>query len=511
MGRLLDFDNWSLVEGDSATVLSGFTENSFDACVTDPPYELGFMGKKWDASGIAFSADFWRAVLRVLKPGAQLLAFGGTRTYHRMTCAIEDAGFEIRDSLHWIYGTGFPKSKTANSGMPEGQGTALKPGHEPVVLARKPLIGTLENNIAAHGTGGLQIDACRIGTDIVGGGGFGSSWSEGSGLSKGYEARPVSGRWPANVLLDEGAAAELDAQSGESASKRAPRGAGMGFHGANGTDTVGRGHDDSGASRFFFVVKGDLCRECANGAEPPSMAEPRPEGGSVPSLAKANLSFDTNTRPASTSETPIASKPRSANDTPAIQSSESGCSPESQPVKHSPSNCRACGVALNALTATMTTMTSRSKSSASAVGATSESTSPSAEPGEKDLESARFRYVAKPSRKERDQGCDHLPPKSGGEATDREDDSIGTQNPRAGAGRTGGARNYHPTVKPVELMRYLVRLVTPTGGTVLDPFTGSGTTGIAARLEGRLFIGIEREPEYFDIAHARIAAANSKK
>ena len=364
--------DWALIQADCLRALAVFPENRFDSCVTDPPYELGFMGKKWDASGIAFSVDLWRAVLRVLKPGAHLLAFGGTRTAHRMACAIEDAGFEIRDDLHWFYGTGFPKSKTAASGMPEGQGTALKPAHEPVYLARKPLVGTLEKNIAAFGTGGLQIDACRIGTDIVGGGGaFGSSWKEGSGLSKGYEARPVSGRWPANVLLDEHAAAELDAQSGETKSttgqKNAKRSNSVATGKPNQDDRV-VGHSDSGgASRFF--------------------------------------------------------------------------------------------------------------------------------------------YVAKPSRKERDAGCDHIPARSGGEATDREDESAGVQNPRAGAGRTGGARNFHPTVKPVELMRYLVRLVTPVDGTVLDPFCGSGTTGIAARLEARGFLGIEREPDYFTIAEARIRGA----
>lgn len=376
--RVFNRDRVSLIEADCLQALRKFREHRFDSVVTDPPYELGFMGKRWDASGIAFSVDLWREVLRVLKPGGHLLAFGGTRTYHRMTCAIEDAGFEVRDSLHWIYGTGFPKS--VNLG--EGRGSALKPGHEPVVLARKPLEGTLETNVEKWGTGGLNIDGCRIGDGVVGwGGGRGVSdagtWNGATcGLQSG-KARPAVGRWPANVLFDEDAAAELDKQSGTlksgawSGKRRAAKFKNTygEFHGTSEGETP-RGPSEGGASRFF--------------------------------------------------------------------------------------------------------------------------------------------YVAKPSRSERDRGCEHLPPRTGGEATDREDDSAGVNNPRAGAGRTGGARNFHPTVKPVQLMRYLVRLVTPVGGTVLDPFTGSGTTGIAARLEQRGFVGIEREPSYFDIAQARINHAGGE-
>lgn len=347
--------------------LRKFADNRFDSIVTDPPYELGFMGKKWDASGIAYSVELWREVLRVLKPGGHLLAFGGTRTYHRMACAIEDAGFEVRDSLHWMYGTGFPKS--LNIG--EGRGTALKPAHEPIVLARKPLIGTVAANVQAHGTGALNIDGCRISasdaqtTGRKNSGGKGNGGVYGDSVTYDSEAH-TAGRWPANVILDPDAAAELDAQSG------------------------------------FSTSPGKVTRG-GNRAQEFGMA--RQENVPCPS--------------------------------------DSG-------------------------------------------GA------------------SRFFYVAKPSRKERDLGCESLTPKSGGEATDREDGSKGTENPRAGAGRTGGARNHHPTVKPVDLMRYLVRLVTPPGGTVLDPFTGSGTTGLAARLEGFSFVGIEREPEYAEIARLRI-------
>jgi hypothetical protein len=164
--------------GNCKEILATLEADSVDSVVTDPPYELAFMGKKWDASGIAYDVSMWAECLRVLKPGGHLLAFGGTRTYHRMTCAIEDAGFEIRDSIHWIYGSGFPKSldvsktidKTgiqlitapataAAAAKWEGWGTALKPAHEPVVVARKPLAGTVAANVLEHGTGALNIDA----------------------------------------------------------------------------------------------------------------------------------------------------------------------------------------------------------------------------------------------------------------------------------------------------------------------------------------------------------------
>lgn len=374
------FGSASLIHGECVSVLARFNANRFDACVTDPPYELGFMGKTWDGSGIAFSVEFWREVLRVLKPGAHLVAFGGTRTYHRMTCAIEDAGFEIRDSLHWFYGTGFPKSLNVG----EGRGTALKPGHEPIVLARKPLEGTVAGNLATWGTGALNVDACRIaapdGVPQFVKRAESSVNALGNGLNGSNRTGETStaGRWPANVLLDEGAAAELDEQT----SRLKPGGAiGVNTAAAAAADTTRLIYSSHLAPRGEWVPYGD-------------------SGGA-----------------------------------------------------------------------------------------------------------SRFFYVAKPSRAERDLGCDHLPVKSGGEATDREDGSAGTQNPRAGAGRTGGARNFHPTVKSIDLMRYLVRLVTPPGGCVLDPFTGSGTTGIAALLERRPFVGLEREAEYVEIARARLGAA----
>jgi len=414
--------------GDCLDELREMPDNFFDAIVTDPPYELGFMGKSWDATGIAYNVDLWREVLRVLKPGGHLLAFSGSRTYHRMACAIEDAGFEVRDMIEWLYGTGFPKSLDVSKAIDKGAGyeqpiveegasgkgalsvnalgsglnvnfaarpktapvtaaaawkgwgTALKPGHEPICMARKPLDGTVAANVLTHGTGALNIDASRVGSEarpimvrtetVV----AAKSMSGESTRATSSGETTTQGRWPANVILDADAAVELDAQSGTLKS------------GANPTR---RGADGERVALGAFA-----------GQE--SCAAPR-------------------------------------------------------------------GVDIGG--------------------------------------ASRFFYVAKPSRAERDAGCDNLPTRSGGEATEREDGSDGLKSPRAGAGRTGGARNHHPTVKPVALMRHLIRLVTPPGGVVLDPFVGSGSTGVAALLEGFDFVGIEREAEYIPIIEARIAHA----
>jgi site-specific DNA-methyltransferase (adenine-specific) len=184
-------------------------DNSVDSIVTDPPYELGFMGKSWDSTGIAFNVEVWQEALRVLKPGGHLLAFSGSRTYHRMAVAIEDAGFEVRDQIMWIYGSGFPKSLNIGKQLDnwQGWGTALKPAHEPIVVARKPLIGTVAANVLTYGTGGLNIDASRVGSE----GGtkaenFGEVRGEIFGNGKGKPVNTITelnlGRWPANVIHD---------------------------------------------------------------------------------------------------------------------------------------------------------------------------------------------------------------------------------------------------------------------------------------------------------------------
>lgn len=332
------FMGWRVVEGDVLLVLGGLEDGVVDSIVTDPPYALDFMGKDWDSfgGGERFQAwcEGWAAeCFRVLKPGGFVAAFGGTRTYHRLACAIEDAGFEIRDSLHWIYGSGFPKSLDVSKAIdkaagaerevigersvgrgslgnrsrveqgyrptelnPEGRvvvtasatpaaaqwegwGTALKPSHEPIVLARKPLTGTVAANVLEHGTGALNIDGCRIettdhweatGTQSAAGVSYAGS-ADGS-LNVSVSSTHPGGRWPPNILLTHSPdcpesgpcapgcpVAEMDRQSGISTSKSstgrqtAKQGtAALGNF--TGTDNMA-GHDSGGASRFFPVFR----------------------------------------------------------------------------------------------------------------------------------------------------------------------------------------------------------------------------------------------------------------
>jgi site-specific DNA-methyltransferase (adenine-specific) len=360
----------SLAHGEVVEVLRAFEDNSFDALTCDPPYGLGFMNKKWDYD--VPSVETWAECLRVLKPGAPLLAFGGSRTYHRMACGIEDAGFELRDCLMWLYGTGFPKSLNLQGDW-DGYGTALKPGHEPIALARKPLDGTMSENVARWGVGGLAIDACRIGTGedktpAPRARGTSVPWFTTAGANLGGD--DSKGRWPGNVLLDEEAAALLDAEVG---------------HLKGGTAVRSRS-------------SGNTCHTDT----------PR---GPLPDLGYGD------------------------------------------------------------------------------------SGGPS-----------RFFYCTKVNTKEREAGCEGLPLRSAGEITDREDGSDGLNSPRAGAGRTGGARNNHPTLKPIALTTWLAKLICPPNpGVILVPFAGAGSEMIGAVKAGwPMVFGIEREAEYIEIAHARL-------
>lgn len=478
---------WRVLHGDCLEIMGRMRAESVDAIVTDPPYGLvankkggsgvasvnlespygrarigtgngpgGFMGMAWD--GAVPGVPFWTEALRVAKPGAHLLAFGGTRTFHRLAVAIEDAGWEVRDNIGWAhqkhlfcqcealphhgapahhggarrsfayadrsgappeprpdgqhadeprtlavewvaqgggawpccgrcgeplapplfqgplawnFGSGFPKSHNL-SGAWEGWGTALKPAWEPIIVARKPLVGTVAANVLAHGTGALNIDGCRVASgealvrpSIV----RDDNAVLGKGLGAGTQVEP-SGRWPANVILDEEAAAILDGQTG--------------------TLTSGK------------VTK----------TYEPTMEE---------SVA-------------------LGKKQRSLH--PGAGFSDSG-------------------------------------------GA------------------SRFFYVAKASRSEREAGLREAEVQRYGEQGQGPDPK---QTPRV----VRPARNTHPTVKPVAVMRWLCRLVTPPGGIVLDPFCGSGTTGVAAVREGFRFVGIEREAEYVEIARARVAHASEE-
>ncbi|WP_262016970.1 DNA-methyltransferase [Serratia liquefaciens] len=364
---------YQLNVGRCEEVLRGMADNSVDSIVTDPPYGLKFMGNKWDYQVPTVAQ--WIECLRVLKPGGHLLAFGGSRTYHRLVVNIEDAGFEIRDQLMWIYGSGFPKSKNLTDEH-AGKGTALKPAHEPIVMARKPLAGTVEGNVDQYGTGALNIDLCRVPTEeaLIGGAGglLSHVRDEKAPDAEEWKADQL-GRWPANILHD--GSEEVISEFPKNAGARAP---------VKGTEPTKNGF--SGPVKFGGMIN-------------------RVQG---------------------------------------YHHGDQGSA-------------------------------------------------------------ARFFYCAKVSKSERDEGMERFVPFSASEMTGgRKEDSAGINNPRAGAGRTGGARNNHPTVKPVDLMRYLCRLVTPAGGVVLDPFMGSGSTGKAALLEGLGFIGIELNPDHLTTAAARI-------
>ena len=369
--------------GDCLDVLKTFDDNSFDSIVTDPPYGLSFMGKKWDYD--VPSVEIWVECFRVLKPGGHLLAFAGTRTQHRMAVRIEEAGFEIRDMIAWVYGSGFPKShdvskaidKAAGAGREkirrpsaatayssaagnfrpwmeraqelgytevdgdkpvteagrqwQGWGTALKPALEPITVARKPLVGTVADNVLKWGTGGFNIDETRIQSEKETGWGGSPSNGYSGGLDQNLDARPVQGRWPANLI-----------------------------------------HDGSDKSTQFFG------------------------------------------------------------------------------------------------------------------------------------EAARFFYCAKASKRDRNDGLDNMPLQdvhryNGGIGEGKEPDTPSKD------------QNHHPTVKPTDLMRYLVTLVTPPDGHVLDPFMGSGSTGKGCVQAGFSFTGIEMDNGYLEIAKRRIEHEKEKK
>ena len=360
-----------LLKGNCLELLAEMPDNSVDSIVTDPPYELGFMGKSWDNSGIAYSVELWSQALRVLKPGGHLLAFGGSRTYHRLASAVEDAGFEIRDQIMWIYASGFPKSHNLKDEW-QGWGTALKPAHEPIVVARKPLIGTVATNILTYGTGALNIDGSRVGTnggtksvgERIRPNGDNAQFGVGSSIVELNE-----GRWPANVIHD-------------------------------GSEEVLEGFPTSKTGNVKPYIRNHNPKEI--------------------------VSF--------------------------VQ-----------------------GVINNTSTHT--------GDSGSA---------------------ARFFYCAKASKSERNAGLEGLPEYATGVyAQDEWSRNNMTSIPTM-------SRNFHPTVKPIALMRYLVKLVTPPNGTVLDPFLGSGTTAVAAILEGFNWMGCEMTEDYWPIIEARVAWAEAQ-
>lgn len=411
-----------LFEGDCLDILPQLAENSVDAVVTDPPYGLAFMGKHWDYD--VPSVEIWKECLRVLKPGGYLLSFAGTRTYHRIACAIEDAGFEIRDMVDWVYGSGFPKSlnigkavdklqgnerddlgvhpnaretlgsinicKKNGSGRLtkgtsewEGWGTALKPAHEPICMARKPLSEkTVAENVLKWGTGGINIDGCRVGFD--------------------------------NYDRTDYIEKRVGYKDGFEHNQKSPVGKADNTYGNR--DTSGEIFNKLGRFPANFIHDGsqEVLDLFPNTKSKGHWSYKLPNDGGLYKLGLNNMED-------------------------AGYANDSGSA-------------------------------------------------------------ARFFYCAKASKAERNMGCEELEPKR--HADRIIDDGVGGDNPR---NRTNTPKqNFHPTVKPVALMEYLIKLVSREDATILDPFAGSGTTGIACKNLNRNFILIERDKEYSEIARNRV-------
>ena len=427
--------DYKLYQGSMLDMLEVIEPNSIDSVICDPPYELNFMNKGWDNSGIAFQSDTWQKCYEVLKPGGYLLAFGGSRTFHRIACAIEDAGFEIRDTIMWLYGSGFPKSQnigkmydkkmgnkreivgetkigktslgdgsgwntsqnmkdikaigkidiTKGTSQFEGWGSALKPSYEPIIVARKPFKGSLVDNVIENGVGGINIDECRV------------------------EATGEIMSRPFNNIKD---------------------------------DTV-------------FNINNSGYKKLGN---PNNVSD---KLGRFP--ANTILTYD---------ETDFD---------------------------------EVCGGFPNTKTGWTNKDITRSKENINVdfgvkVGMTGNHYEDSGS-------ASRYFYCAKASKKDRDEGLETFEAK-------QKYYCDGRGNSLEIFGSTDGGRkplkNIHPTVKPTELMQYLIRLVSPKGAVILDPFNGSGSTGKAVMYENKernkdyKYIGIELTEEYLPIAQARI-------
>ena len=455
----------TLLLGDCLDKLKELEDNSIDSIVSDPPYGLAFMGKKWDYD--VPSQAIWEECIRVLKPGGHLLSFAGSRTYHRMAVRIEDAGFEIRDQIMWIYGSGFPKSHNVGNAIDkkhgagnrghaissgnqlhpttglarpngekldkyearteegkgwEGWGTALKPAHEPIVMARKPIVGTVANNVLEYGVGGINIDGCRIGTETITQRQYdrtpehGGQWGNSSKRETNGVITETEGRFPANIIFectcDNPKVKEntntpynyIDKNYSENGFLPNVNAVAPYNYNDEGTGVI---HTDPNCPCYILDQQsGKLNKQAKCKTDNKSGWQNHYVGGTDVNAVERKLYLD-----------------------------EGGAS--------------------------------------------------------------RFFYCPKASKTDRNEGCDSLEDK--GYSINQAHNSKTLEERYALK-----SKNNHPTVKPTDLMQYLIRLVTPKGGIVLDPFMGSGSTGKAAIKEGMIFVGIEREDEYYQIAKQRI-------
>jgi site-specific DNA-methyltransferase (adenine-specific) len=537
-----------VIQGNCLEVLKTLPDNSVDSIITDPPYEIGFMGKKWDSTGIAYNVKLWKECLRVLKPGGHILAFGGTRTYHRMACAIEDAGFEVRDQIQWIYSTGFPKSfnigkavdklqggeripyeredfvkrsnkieqrksqcicgekgkYTKGTSEWEGWGTALKPAHEPICMARKPLAEkTVAENVLKWGTGGINIDECRIvctdkskfpegiydqNTDI--------KWRANKRNKDNYP----DGRFPANVIHDGSDEVEKCFPNvGKSTGGRiGNKGSPLNMTGNN-YEKGDPGYGDSGsASRFFQhcpITKEDLeynrifygskasKRERNMGLDKLviiSIMKIWKENNIIKEKELAQLLMDTDIlRKRDIEEFGIQNKK---------------------------------GLEWNTVLFGKDLMEKYQRDVVSIIGTEINSITPL----------KIWNWLNFLLTKEYTLDVKYEMENGGNPVANAENykpliitinekmaSRLGVKNVVEGTQLKISVKdgsNIHPTCKSLSLMRYLCRLITPPKGIVLDMFAGSGSTLIAAKQEGFNYIGIEREEDYIKIAEARLKA-----
>ena len=493
--------------------MATMAENSIDSIVTDPPYELGFMGKSWDSSGIAFNVEVWQEALRVLKPGGHLLAFSGSRTYHRMAVAIEDAGFEIRDQIMWIYGSGFPKSHNVSKGIDKNNGEANRllkftTWMRTTGLKAKELDEVTQTNMGGH----YLTTASQPAIPTV------ALWAK---------IRPLIADVPEWVdeLVDR-----IEAEREVIGTKTAGMGSGetFGMLQSEGSNALASKEIDITAPATPAAKQWDGWGTALKPAHEPIVVARKPLIGTV---ANNVLTFGTGglnidgARVVTDDSFGGGAKGTSGF---AAGYDADGWVPGSS-LGRWPANVIHDGsnevVELfpqsnsSAPSATATYGTSRDGRENSTYGKGLYSATPNRPPIGDSGSAARFFYCAKASKKDRNEGLANLESKSAGFST-RYCLECGKNVPQAGScGCNAGIemrppnaqQNHHPTVKPTSLMQYLVRLVTPPNGIVLDPFLGSGSTGKAAMYEGFNFVGIELTPEYLPIAKARILFALKDK
>jgi DNA modification methylase len=493
-----------VVLGDCRDVLRTLADNSVDSVVTDPPYEIGFMGRSWDGTGVAYDVTVWAECLRVLKPGGHILAFGGSRTWHRLAVAVEDAGFEIRDSIAWIYGSGFPKSLDVSKAIDKSDAKVERRARDLRFTAWMRGCGITAktiNELTSSNMGGhyltdkeqptvpteemftlLRPHLPAVPDDIE------RLVFDRTVESKNFAEREVIGQKMSGIAnkdekprhtIGASKAVEVDITTPSTAEAQQWAGWGTALKPAFEPVVVGRKPFGKGVTVAENVLAWGV-------------------GG---------LNID-----ASRIGTEI--RKNNVKDFSNQHGNKFGNGAPIEKVGESLVQGRwPANVILDKVTAGL--VDEQSGVSVSKAGGKAGTHPGPMDWGKENADTprgghddsggaSRFFYQAKASKRDRNEGLEGLEDTGAGEMVDRVEGSAGMDSPRAGAGRTSGAKNFHPTVKPTQLMRYLIKLVTPPGGTVLDPFAGSGSTGKAALLDGFKFVGAELTAEYLPIIEGRL-------